>query len=244
MSDKSVYVFGIVKTSKNANETKTTTMGGEETKIYAISYKDLKALVGKVPAQVYEPKEENVVEHQRVLEKVMKNSTVIPMSFGTTFKSEGDVTELLKQTYSSLKNILKDIKGRIEMGVKVFWDEEKMIKIAAEEIPEEQLEKENVSYQERIEKGQEIESILEKYKKKYTEDIHEKLKTCSVASRANDNISEDMIFNAAFLIEKNRESDFDEKMQELGKKYEGELEFRYSGPWPPYNFVNIELKIK
>ena len=32
-------------------------------------------------------------------------------------------------------------------------------------------------------------------------------------------------------------------MQELGKKYEGELKFKYIGPMPPYSFVNINLKL-
>jgi hypothetical protein len=33
-------------------------------------------------------------------------------------------------------------------------------------------------------------------------------------------------------------------MQEIAQKYEGRLRFQYTGPWPPYNFVNIRLKLE
>jgi len=32
-------------------------------------------------------------------------------------------------------------------------------------------------------------------------------------------------------------------VKELGARYD-KLTFRYTGPWPPYNFVNIRLKLE
>ena len=53
-----------------------------------------------------------------------------------------------------------------------------------------------------------------------------------------------MIMNAAFLIERDREAEFDQKVKEIASKYEGKLSFKYTGPWPPYNFVHIRLKLE
>ena len=53
-----------------------------------------------------------------------------------------------------------------------------------------------------------------------------------------------MIMNAAFLVERERESDFDQQVKAIAAKYEGKLSFKYSGPWPPYNFVHIRLKLE
>ena len=53
-----------------------------------------------------------------------------------------------------------------------------------------------------------------------------------------------MIMNAAFLIERNRKAEFDQKVKEIASKYEDKLSFRYTGPWPPYNFVHIRLKLE
>ena len=53
-----------------------------------------------------------------------------------------------------------------------------------------------------------------------------------------------MILNAAFLVERDSAAQFDERVHEIAQQYEGRLRFNYSGPWPPYNFVNIRLKLE
>ena len=53
-----------------------------------------------------------------------------------------------------------------------------------------------------------------------------------------------MILNAAFLVDRAQEQSFDERVKETSRKYEDVLSFKYSGPWPPYNFVNIKLKLE
>jgi hypothetical protein len=52
-----------------------------------------------------------------------------------------------------------------------------------------------------------------------------------------------MIMNAAFLVGRDREQAFDARVKEIGQRYE-KLTFKYTGPWPPYNFVNIRLKLE
>ncbi len=46
-----------------------------------------------------------------------------------------------------------------------------------------------------------------------------------------------MILNAAFLIDKDKQEIFDEQVNIVIDKYKEKLDFKYSGPWPPYNFV-------
>jgi len=58
-------------------------------------------------------------------------------------------------------------------------------------------------------------------------------------SKANNTISDRMILNAAFLVDKNREPEFDREVNRLDEE-KGHLEmFKYVGPAPPYNFVNL-----
>jgi Gas vesicle synthesis protein GvpL/GvpF len=52
-----------------------------------------------------------------------------------------------------------------------------------------------------------------------------------------------MILNAAFLVSRDQEQRFDARVKELGTRY-SKLTFKYTGPWPPYNFVNIRLKLE
>ena len=85
---------------------------------------------------------------------------------------------------------------------------------------------------------------LEDMSSRYVVDVHEALKPVAVASRSNKPIGDRMILNAAFLVDRAQEQAFDERVKETSRKYEDVLSFKYSGPWPPYNFVNIKLKLE
>ena len=84
---------------------------------------------------------------------------------------------------------------------------------------------------------------LQSRSEQYVSEIFEALRDVCVASRANKPIGDKMIMNAAFLVERDRENAFDARVKALGGKYDS-LTFRYTGPWPPYNFVNIRLKLE
>jgi len=50
------------------------------------------------------------------------------------------------------------------------------------------------------------------------------------------------LMNTSFLVDKKREQEFHNKLEELEKKYEKKLKFLGISPLPPYNFTNIEMK--
>jgi len=74
-------------------------------------------------------------------------------------------------------------------------------------------------------------------------EIFQALRDVSVASRSNKPIGDRMIMNAAFLVTRDAEQAFDARVKEIGVRYD-KLTFKYTGPWPPYNFVNIRLKLE
>jgi hypothetical protein len=65
----------------------------------------------------------------------------------------------------------------------------------------------------------------------------------SVASRSNKPIGDKMIMNAAFLVGRDKEGAFDARVKKIGEQFDS-LTFKYTGPWPAYNFVNIRLKLE
>jgi hypothetical protein len=92
--------------------------------------------------------------------------------------------------------------------------------------------------------GRLVESALSEKADAYVHEVYAALRDVAVASRANKPIGDKMIMNAAFLVERDREGEFDQVVKEVAGKYEGKLSFKYSGPWPPYNFVHIRLKLE
>ena len=203
------------------------------------------------PLVIYDPTREHVLAHEFVNETVMREFTVIPMSFGTVFRSEDDVTELLRSTYQAFSDVLDKMQDKIEFGLKVLWEREKVIANLERENDEIRRLKDEISrniasstYFARMQLGRLVEAALEGVQSRYVADIHEALKPVAVASRSNKVIGDRMILNAAFLVERTQERAFDDKVKEVSRRYEDLLMFKYTGPWPPYNFVNIKLKLE
>ena len=156
----------------------------------------------------------------------------------------------MRRTYDTLRDALTKIEGKVEFGLKVSWDRERVLAEIAQENSEIRQLKEqidsgasNSAYYAQINLGQLIEAALNQRADIYLRDIHSMLSGTIVASQANKPIGEKMIMNAAFLIERAREAEFVEAVERTAAKYENALSFKYSGPWPPYNFVQIRLKL-
>jgi hypothetical protein len=58
----------------------------------------------------------------------------------------------------------------------------------------------------------------------------------------NKNLSDMMLLNAAFLVDKSQEQAFDARVQALGEAQAGRQIFQYVGPLPPYNFVDLRVR--
>ena len=243
------YVYCIIRSAQQREFGGIGIGGGQ--RVYTVQHTDLAAVVSDTPIVIYDPTRENVLAHEFVNETVMKEHTVIPMSFGTVFRSEDDVTELLRSTYTAFSEVLDKMQDKIEFGLKVLWDRDKVVAGLEQENEEIRRLKDEISrhtssstYFARMQLGRLVESSLEETSQRYVADIHEALKAVAVASRSNKPIGDKMILNAAFLVERKQESAFDDRVKEISRKYEDILTFKYSGPWPPYNFVNIKLKLE
>jgi hypothetical protein len=55
--------------------------------------------------------------------------------------------------------------------------------------------------------------------------------------------SERLIMNTSFLVEKDKVQTFSDEVERLKNKYNF-FKFQYSGPWSPYNFVDIHILSK
>ena len=248
--DEGKYVYCIIKTLE-PRDFGPIGIGEGGNRVYTLHHRDLAAVVSDTPIRIYDPTRENVLAHELVNETVMREFTVIPMSFGTIFRTREDIHELLRSTYRAFDDVLDKMQDKIEFGLKVLWDRETVVsRLEAKDDEIRRLKDEitrneqNSTYFARMQLGRLVESGLESAASGYMMDIHESLKPVAVASRSNKPIGDRMIMNAAYLVERSREQEFDEAVKALSRKYDDMLSFKYTGPWPPYNFVNIKLRLE
>jgi Gas vesicle synthesis protein GvpL/GvpF len=242
------YVYCIIQTTE-PRRFGAIGIGSEPTEVHTVSYKDIAAVVSDTPLEVYDPTRENVLAHERVNEAVMHEFTVIPMSFSTVFKTSEDIVELLRSAYDAFRDVLVKMQDKLEFGLKVLWEPETIISEIEKDDENLRLLRQEISHQKgstyfaRMQYGRLVDSLLQERSEKLVEEIFDSLSTVAVASRTNKPIGDKMILNAAFLVARDREADFDAKVKEIDARYEN-LIFKYTGPWPPYNFVNIRLKLE
>jgi hypothetical protein len=224
-------------------------IGNEPADVHTVNYKDIAAVVSDTPLEVYDPTRENVLAHERVNEAVMRDYTVIPMSFSTVFKTSEDIIELLRTAYDAFHDVLVKMEDKLEFGVKVLWEPDVIIREIEKDDENLRLLRQEISSQKgstyfaRMQYGRLVDSLLAERSEQLVADIFSTLSRVSVASRTNKPIGDKMVLNAAFLVSRDRESDFDAKVKDMDAKYEN-LKFKFTGPWPPYNFVNIRLKLE
>jgi hypothetical protein len=224
-------------------------LGSDPAEVHTVNYRNIAAVVSDTPIELLDPTRENVLAHERVNETVMRNHTVIPMSFGTVFKTREDIVELLRSAYDAFDEVLVKMRDKLEFGVKVLWDRDAVVREIEEQDEDVRRLKREISSQKgstyfaRMQYGRLIDAALQARSEQYVSDTFAHLRDVSVASRVNKPIGDKMILNAAFLVARDRESAFDARIKEVGGQYE-QLTFKYTGPWPPYNFVNIRLKLE
>ena len=231
-------------------------IGGRGDEVSTIGYRDLSMVISNSPMTKYVISRENLLAHERVVEEVMKEFTVLPVRFCTIASSADEIRNLLDSRYREFKNLLRDMGHKIELGIKGLWKdmntifkeiakENKEIKRLKEKM-QDGKDKKNIPptrmfLEAKMEVGKLVEDALKRKKEKEAEQIVDALRRTAFDHKLNNTISDEMFINAAFLVDKGREKEFDNIMDDLSEKYRDRTKFAYVGPLPPYNFVNITI---
>jgi len=235
------YLYGIIN-SENKKSFGNIGVGNGE--IYSVQFED----VGAVVSDVFENCKigmEEVKTHDEALRKIMQPQAVIPMSFGIVAKDEEEIRNILKRARMKFKKTLEKVDNKLQINVKISWDKDVLASILNENVEIRKLTlkaKENADQSMRIELGRKVKSALDEKKKEYMTEITSVLKRLSCDSEENKIPDQDTLMNAAFLVEKNREHEFYDKLDEMEKKYSHKLKFLAVGPLPPYNFTKLSVK--
>jgi hypothetical protein len=247
MSPQGKYIYGVIEEPQPRIFSFS---GVGESEVYTINHQKLAAVVSDTEFDEIDPTRKNVRAHTIVQDELLKNHTLLPMGFGMVANNEDDVRRLLEKNYDGLIRELKRLSGKIEIELKVFWDQGAMIKQLQDK--SEELAKlkakinaassPNEAQSLLIQAGKLVEHVALDWKAKYAQRAYVILKQFSVDARLNDPLGLKNILNASFLIDKSKESEFKDEVCKLDSEYEGKVNFKYVGPLPPYNFVNLKLE--
>lgn len=224
-------------------------IGGRGDNVYTVCFERIAAVVSNAPVKEYPVLRENLIPHEYVIEAVMKEHTVLPVRFATITENEEKVKEILEREYDKFSDLLDKLKDKKELGLKAIFKEDVIYKEILEKYQEIKKLKEATAskplketYYQCMEAGKMVERALEKEKEEAKEEILRFLEPLSEDVKINNIYGERMIINAAFLINRDKEEDFDNAVGQMDTKYGYKIRFKYVGIVPPFNFVNLVIE--
>lgn len=184
--------------------------------------------------------------HQQVVERVMRQYTVLPVKFGTLLENPQEALDLLAQGRSQFMGALAASADKVEIEVAATWDTSRVLHEMSNEadvvrVREAINHKGQPTIEDRVRLGQVVKECMDRRRGSYQERMVSFLKTLSVDDAPNALLSEDMVMNVAFLVERARQREFDTAVEQLDKLFENEITFRVIGPLPPYSFSTVEV---
>lgn len=217
--------------------------------IQAEQANDLAVVVSDSPLVEYERTRRNMLTHTKVLEEVMSEFTILPIRFGTVAPTEDLIHEkLLTLRHQEFTSLLQNMAGRVELGLKAFWREGTVFADIIAENEEIRRLRDKLqgsdpakTHFERMRLGEMVEKAVEQKRITEAEMIMSHLEPLAEQVKRKKTFTDQMLVNAAFLVNQTNEAAFDTAIQELDAAMENRLMFKYVGPVPPYNFVNVVL---
>ncbi len=219
--------------------------------VSTIGFQDISAVISSSPITQYVIDPENLTVHEKVIEEVMKDYTVLPVRFCTIANSAEEVRTFLRRQYGEFKGMLHDLDNKVEMGLKARWTRmDKVFEDIGKNDPDVKALKAEISGREgetgdtlKIELGKAVKAALDEEKVYLGEKILRLFKRLTLGMKQQEPVGDDMFINAVFLIDRTREKQIDFLVEDLAEEYENEANFKLVGPAPPFNFVSIEMKL-
>jgi hypothetical protein len=238
------YLYGILPAPFSE---KVVLEGLDQQPVQSYSVDGFNFLYSEAKKEKYLTSRRNLLCHEKVLELAMSEGfrTLLPLRFGLVVKTWETVTEQLTRPHKEkLEELFQQLEGRREVSVKVFWNSQSEIQGLLEsnvslKKKRDALEGKALSQSEIIEIGKLIENGLQLRKQAVIDVFRSELNALSEEFVENDPMTEEMIYNAAYLIPWDSESNFSEKVQAIDQKFGDRLRIRYNNFTAPYTFAQL-----
>ena len=190
----------------------------------------------------------NLLTHEKVLEQTMDEGfrVLLPLRFGLVVKDwETIMSQLINPHKDQLNQLFQKLAGKREVSIKIFWDAKAELQTMMESHQDlkqqrDNMEGKNLSMEEVIQIGQLIEINLLARKQAVIEVFSQELNPFAQEIVVSDPMTEEMIYNAAFLIPWESESEFSKRVEVIDQKFGDRLRIRYNNFTAPYTFAQLD----
>lgn len=224
--------------------------GLDDRPIYTIAHRGMAAVVSDLESDRIRPQRRNLAAHRAVLSGLMAvEEAVLPMRFGTIAATANEIKSLLASNRETFASQLKQIAGKLEMGVRVVWDVPNIFEYFVDAHPELKEARDRLfggsnqpSQNDRIELGRMFERLHEADLSAHCATVEEELAPLCAAIKRGALRDDRDIMNLACLVGKDRRAEFEQGVFRAATHFDNNFAFDYNGPWPPHSFAEITIR--
>lgn len=257
-----VYAYGVVAADVAGDRLPT---GLDGRRVELADADGFRVLITRVPAAEYDPDtiarrsgdvtwlSPRAMAHDQVLTSAQEGGGVVPFPMFTMFGSAAALTASLASRGESLRAILRRVAGADEFGIRVHRREERMLAGIHELDPalarlraDAAAASPGQRYLLERKLAEQAKASVRAVSQRLAAEIFEELRGLSRdalarpltpdPARASDAT---LVLNGAFLVDRARVDAFRAAVGARMRTHEAHgLEFDFTGPWPPYNFVS------
>jgi hypothetical protein len=226
---------------------------------YALASRVPLAVYGEEPvrARLEDPAwlEEKARAHEAVLEGALRVGPVVPFRFLTLYRDEAELRAFLAARAAELRDVLDRVRGKVELGVKVFADRARLAAgLAQESEAVRELDAAiaaatpGKAYLLRRQREEVAKEHAARVLRECARACHARLSAVAEAAVSNppqprelSGREEQMLLNGAYLVPAGDDglaatvAELEDEYRHLG------VTFELTGQWPPYNFVPPDL---
>jgi len=199
------------------------------------------------------------VEHEKVVERLMRTHTVLPMRFPTVFGSRQAVLAMLERHYSGFRDDLQRLRNQEEFGVRVvratagldcglrisdfgfappgepaIRNSQPPIQPGGFPSPEAPG---RLFMQERYRRHRHRQEMSEQAAQ-FGRKLDAALSEFAGERHLRNPSADHFVFDGVYLVDRSRRADFHRAFADV-RSSEPCFRYLFSGPWPPYNFVTM-----
>ncbi|MDE3078003.1 MAG: GvpL/GvpF family gas vesicle protein, partial [Chloroflexota bacterium] len=192
------------------------------------------------------------VRHHAIVDRVYARSrTILPLAFGTVFRSESSLVRRLTRQQGQLLELLKSVEGKDEWDLKVTRENARFrAGLLAENEALRSLERDiehkppgtAFMLRKKLERAQIEEARI--VRRRIRADVQAGLSAHATDSRVDDLPAADgeaaitLELKSAYLLSSEQADGMERASRELAERYSSlGYSFELTGPWPPYSFV-------
>jgi hypothetical protein len=189
---------------------------------------------------------DNLWAHERVVERLMANHTVLPARFGTALADVPELDAALLRHGPRLATALDHVEGCVELGLRALWrhPEDALANDTDAPPPSTPIHAAGTvpgtgrAYMEaRLAQEQRSRSVAQEAEA-LADALHAPLAALAKDSVRRTRASEDLVLSAAYLVPADTVDAFRSQVLQARSAH-GTVRVLCTGPWPPYHFTPV-----